>query len=107
MKAHPGFLIEAAPYRPAKPKDNTWIERTKNSRKGKYDYGGGQDVPEGTFKGSPASIAQILKSKSKDYKQAMSRLSSYINMSGDNLNSSDKNRLEKAKQALKRAYGKE
>ena len=102
-----GVLIEGAPFRPETPRDNTWIERSQKSRKGKYRYQGGDDLPEGTFTQSSGQIVNILKSKSKDYKQAMSRLSGYINMQGDNLSSADRNRLEKAREGLKRAYGKE
>jgi hypothetical protein len=64
------------------------------------------DLPEGLFEKSASEIANTLKSKSKDYQQAMSRLSFYINRAGKNLSSQDSQRLEDAKSALKRAYGK-
>lgn len=106
-----GYLIHpvtaAPPYKPAKPRDNNWIERREQSRKGKYRYQGGDELPEGTFTQSSGQIVNILKSKSKDYKQAMARLTSYINTQGDNLSSADLNRLEKAKEGLRRAYGRE
>lgn len=63
------------------------------------------NLPEGTFQGSASDIAKTLKSKSKDLKQAMSRLNFYINRGGDNLSSSEKSKLESAKEKLRKLYG--
>jgi hypothetical protein len=60
---------------------------------------------EGFWNGSASSIASGLKAKSKDLKQAMSRLNFYINRGGENLSDADKSRLEGAKDALHKAYG--
>jgi hypothetical protein len=93
------------PYQPAKPKDMHWQAREQNKRKGKYRYAGGEELPEGVFKGSPSSIAQTLKTKCEDCKQAISRISFYMNSSGKNLSSADRNRLNLAKDAVYRSYG--
>lgn len=93
------------PYQPAKPVDHHWQKREENKRKGKYRYGGGEELPEGVFKGSPSSIANTLKSHCKDCKQAIARISFYMNSSGSNLSSADRNRLNLAKDAVYRAYG--
>lgn len=60
--------------------------------------------PEGFFKKGASAIASGLKSASKDLKQAMSRLNFYINRAGKNLSKEDKDRLENAKDALRKAY---
>lgn len=87
-------------------KDTTWVKKVEDKQHQKY--GNNKNIlPEGTFEKDAGQIAQILKRESKDYQQAMSRLNFYINRGGDNLSSSDKNRLERAKDQLKRAYGKE
>lgn len=91
-------------YRSAKPKHMHWIERTENKRKGHYRQDG-EELPEGVFKGSPSSIANTLKSKSKDMKQALSRLSFYRNRSGKNVPDSEHARLDQARDAIYRAYG--
>jgi len=60
---------------------------------------------EGFFNQSAEKIAQGLKSESKDLKQAMSRLTFFINRSGSNLSADDKKRLENAKDKLHNLYG--
>lgn len=82
-----------------------WIEKSERERKGKYRYDGGNELPEGTFTQPVAQMVQTLKTKSKDYAQAMARLNSFINMNGKNLGLDRKRELERAKDALKRAYG--
>ena len=61
--------------------------------------------PEGFFEKSADAIAKGLKSASKDLKQAMSRLTFYINRGGSNLSADDKARLENAKEKLHALYG--
>lgn len=63
--------------------------------------------PEGFFKKSAQDIAKGLKENSKNEKQAMSRLTFYINRAGKNLSEEDKRRLENAKTQLKKLYEKE
>lgn len=97
-------LAEAStPYRAASP------ERPERPAKSKetYRYGKGPELPEGIFKGSPSSIANTLKSKSRTYDEAMSRLTGYMNRRGSTLQRADEIRLEKAKDALRQAYGKD
>lgn len=86
--------------------DRTWVKKVEQKQNQKY--GKNKNIlPEGTFEKDAGAIAQVLKRESKDYKQAMSRLNFYINRGGDNLSSSDKQRLERAKDQLKRLYVKE
>ena len=61
-------------------------------------------LPENTFKGSSAQVASILHKNSDSLKQAMSRLTFYINRAGSNLSSGDKKRLEDAKDKLRALY---
>lgn len=96
--------VEAEYYRSVKPRDSHWIQRTDNKRKGHYRQGG-EDLPEGVFKGSPSSIANTLKSHSKDMKQALSRLTYFRNKSGDTIPDSERSRLDQARDAIYRAYG--
>lgn len=65
----------------------------------------GQVLPEGTFTKEPSEISRLLKMHSTDYKSAMSKLNSYINRQGRNLQGADKNRLYDAKEALRGQYG--
>ena len=62
------------------------------------------NAPEGFFDKSAEKIASGLKKASKDLKQAMSRLSFYINRGGKNINAADKKRLEAAKDKLRGLY---
>lgn len=85
-------------------KDRTWQRKMDEGYHGKPRVPG-RELPEGTFEGSASSIAQTLKSHSEDYAQAMSKLTSYINRQGINLQGADKARLSQAKDALRQAYG--
>ena len=60
----------------------------------------------GFFTQSASEIANGLKGNSKDLEQSMSRLNFYINRTGDNLPSSRKTELEKAKTILRSLYPK-
>ena len=99
-------LLATQPNKPNKPKDNTWIKKAEDKQKGK-SRNSANDLPEGLFEESAGTIANTLKSKSKDFQQAISRLQFYINRAGSNLLSQDQRRLEQAKEALYRAYGKD
>ncbi len=61
-------------------------------------------APEGFFTRSAKEIADGLRKSSKDLRQAMSRLSFFINRAGSNLSDVDRKRLEDAKAALRKAY---
>jgi len=60
--------------------------------------------PEGFFEQPAEKIADGLKAASDGLAQAMDRLDFYINRAGDNLSATTKDRLEKAKQALRNLY---
>jgi Protein of unknown function (DUF3175) len=71
------------------------------------------DLEEGVFKlKNPKRIALSLKRsaershrrKSDPYRSAMSMLTFYINRAGKGLSETDRNRLEKAKDELRRAF---
>lgn len=109
-RIYASLVTSALPNKPRKPNspnsDRKWIEKVEDKQKGKTQSDSNK-VPEGTYEGSPSSIANTLKSKSTSLQQAISRLQFYINRSGDNLNSADKNRLERAKEAVYRSFGEE
>lgn len=73
------------------------------------------DLEENVFKKSPEQIAKSLKKsaenserrKSSPYRSAMSMLTFYINRSGKNLSEQEKDNLEKAKNELRKLFGKE
>lgn len=85
-------------------KDFDWQRQMTEKYKGKPREDG-RELPEGTFTKSASEIANILKQHSEDYGQAMSKLSSYINRTGRDLQGGDKARLNSAKDALRQAYG--
>lgn len=101
------FKLEAAArIKAAEGEDHNWLGKAEDKQEQKPEDPNAE-FPEDFFKGSPSSIAQGLKSKSDDFKQAMSRLSFYINRAGKNLEMSDKQRLEQAKDSLYRIYGRD
>lgn len=61
--------------------------------------------PEGLFKTSAKNIAKVLKDNSSSYQEAMQRLTFYVNRAGKNLNASRRKELEKAKEELRKLYG--
>jgi len=71
------------------------------------------DLEHGVFTKSPREIARSLKRsaersrrrKSDSYRSAMSMLTFYINRAGKQLSKSDRARLERAKDELRRLYG--
>ena len=99
------FAHRILAYKPYVPRDPTWIKKMGDQKT--YKYGGGSDLPEGTYTKSAPLIVNTLKTHSKDFQQAMSRLTSYINMNGDNLDPGEVRKLEQAKSGLYRAYGRE
>jgi phosphoenolpyruvate carboxylase len=73
------------------------------------------DLKNGLFKSrNPKNVAKSLKRSAKDstrrkadpYRSAMSMLNFYINRAGRNLPKSRKRILERAKEELRRLYGK-
>jgi hypothetical protein len=74
------------------------------------------DLEQGVFTlEDPKKIAASLKRsaqaskrrKADPYRSAMSMLTFYINRAGKSLNKADRDRLEKAKHELRKAFGKE
>ncbi|MBB3561484.1 hypothetical protein FHX06_002811 [Rhizobium sp. BK512] len=74
------------------------------------------DLKEGVFKSSnPKKIAESLKQsaessqrrKSNPFRSAMSMLTFYINRAGDQLTKKQKGTLEKAKDELRKDFGRE
>ena len=72
------------------------------------------DLDEGVFtRGDPQAIARSLKRsaersrrrKSSAFRSAMSMLNFYINRAGRHLSASQRNTLERAKGALRQAFG--
>jgi hypothetical protein len=70
------------------------------------------DIPRGLFNGSPEEIARDLKrqalasgrTKGTKFRSAMSMLVYYINRAGRGLKPADRERLEKAKDELRKAF---
>jgi hypothetical protein len=85
-------------------KDYTWQREMEHKYNGRPRTPG-RVLPEETFTKSSSEIARILKSHSDDFKQAMSKLTSYINRQGRNLTGADRERLYSAKDSLRNAYG--
>ncbi|HEY4325001.1 MAG TPA: DUF3175 domain-containing protein [Mucilaginibacter sp.] len=80
------------------------------------EHSNAMDVEQDIFKsGDPDKIARSLKHsaeqstrrKSSPYRSAMSMLTFYENRGGKNLETKDKETLEKAKQKLRELFGKE
>jgi Protein of unknown function (DUF3175) len=71
------------------------------------------DLESGVFKKSPHAMALSLKRsaersrrrKSDPYRSAMSMLTFYINRAGKHLSKDDRARLERAKDELRKLYG--
>lgn len=82
-----------------------WIKKVKTNA---------MDLPKGIFTWSSKDIAKGLayaaltsdQTKGTKYQSAMSMLNFYINRAGSNLSDKDKNRLEKAKNELRKIFDK-
>lgn len=91
--------------------DTTWVPKMNKETKRKY---GNEPKPqmledEQIFKLAPSALAQRLKSLygPDGYSSAMGALTAYKNRAGKTLLSPDKDRLEKAKQQLRKIYGRD
>ncbi len=93
-------------YRPYHKNSTRWSKKAAKKSEERRSPGE-KDMPPGVFTGGPTQIAHALKSHSADFKQAMSRLSFYMNSSGENIDSATRSNLERAKIELYKAYGKE
>lgn len=86
-------------------RDATWQQRRDNAQRGKPKPS--NSLPEGTFEQTtPGGIANTLKTKSKDFDQAMRRLNNYDNGRGRDMQGREKRKIEDSKDALRNAYGK-
>lgn len=87
-------------------RDATWQQRRDHTFQGKPKPS--NPLPEGTFKQtSPGGIANTLKTKSKDFDQAMRRLNNYENGRGRDLKGMEKRTVDESKEALRDAFGKD
>ena len=92
--------------------DNTWIKKMEHHQKTHPKYNGQQKPQmlkdEHIFNLQPSALAQRLRTLYKDdYKGAMGSLTAYKNRAGKNLLSPDRDRLDKAKDELRKLYGKD
>lgn len=92
--------------------DRTWINRMNQHRKAHPKYQGRQKpqqlVDERIFTLEPSALAQRLKAIYKDdFRGAMGALTVYKNRAGKNLLSPDRDRIDKAKEQLRKLYGKQ
>lgn len=92
--------------------DNTWIKQMEVHQKTHPKYKGQQKPAmlkdEQIFNLAPSALAQRLKALYKEnFKGAMGALTAYKNRAGKNLLSPDRNRLDKAKDELRKLYGKQ
>lgn len=90
------------------PKKNRWSAEVT-------EHSDALDLEEGVFrKSDPAEIAASLKRsaersrrrKGTPFQSAMSMLTFYINRAGNNLSRTERDRLEAAKDELRKAFGK-
>jgi hypothetical protein len=86
----------------------SWVRRVQETSNA-------MDLPAGVFKRSPREIALGLKrsvlrstrTKGTKFQSAMSMLNLFINRAGRSLSSRDRARLERAKDELRKAFGRE
>ncbi len=92
---------------PIPPKKKYWVAHVQETSNA-------MDLPEGIFTWSPKKIARGLKeavmasdrTKGTKFQSAMSMLNYYINRAGKKLPEDDRNRLEAAKNELRKVFGK-
>lgn len=106
LQAKIRLAVTAEKFHKHGPEGPEWQARAKRKMDQKPRPYGLRDLPGDTYTQSAGQIAQILKTHCSDFAQALHRLVYYVNSSGDNLTNQDLNRLEQAKLALYRAYGK-
>lgn len=92
--------------------DKTWIKKMDKRRAYKPPKWKGQQKPrqldDHIFSMQPSALAQNLRNVYKDnYRGAMGALTMYKNRQGKNLLSPDRNRLDQAKDALRKLYKKD
>lgn len=92
--------------------DKTWIKKMDQRKAYKPPKWKGQQKPtqldDHIFSMQPSALAQNLRRVYKDdFKAAMGALTMYKNRQGKNLLSPDRNRLDQAKDALRKLYKKD
>lgn len=102
-------MIKIEAYQRLVAYDNRWSQKVNHKIKKKYE---GEDKPqilvdESVFKLQPSALAGRLKALYKDdFEAAMGALSLYQNRAGKTMLSTDKQRLAKAKDQLRKVYKK-
>lgn len=91
--------------------DRTWINKMNQHKQAHPKYQGQQKpsqlVDEHIFTLAPSALARRLKALYKDdFRSAMGALTVYKNRAGKNLLSPDRDRIDKAKEQLRKLYGK-
>jgi hypothetical protein len=90
--------------------DKTWIKKMNQHRQAHPKYQGQQkpsELEDSIFNMQPSALAQELRRVYKDdYGGAMGALTMYKNRAGKNLLSPDQDRIEKAKDELRKLYKK-
>lgn len=99
-------LNSSMPMHTVKPKDEHWQKRVHQKQIQETQQYSDKNIPDLFTKG-PSEIALSLKNKFHDFDKCLSKIQYYINRSGDNLDYTEKHRLNQAKEALYRAFNKE
>lgn len=92
--------------------DNTWIHKLKQHKQAHPKYEGQQKPKqledEKIFNMQPSQLSQELQKIYKDdYEGAMGSLTLYKNRMGKQLKTPDQDRIDKAKDELKKRYGRD
>lgn len=90
-------------------KDSKWSQRVDRDLKNKHaNQQKPVELEDNIFSMQPAAMVQRLKALYKDdFSAAMSAISLVANRAGRKLSPSDKERFTRAKELLRKAYGKE
>lgn len=89
--------------------DTKWSQKVDRDLKNKHaNQPKPVELDDAIFSMQPSAMAQRLKALYKDdFKAAMSAISLVANRAGKQLSPSDKERFKRAKELLRKAYGKE
>lgn len=98
-------ILAELPKRPDRPARPQWVHKAEEHQS--HEPPKTNEPDDGSFDQEPNKLAHELKTKSDDFDQAISRLQYYINRKGDRLDPAEKQRLDRAKEALYRSYGRE
>lgn len=91
--------------------DRSWIQKMNQRKQAHPKYQDTQKpqvLEDSMFNLEPAALARALRTLYKDnYKAACGALTVYKNRAGKNLLSPDRDRIDKAKEQLRKLYGKQ